>query len=48
MKLKAVKLLLELLHEDQLTETEWQAIYSGELDLKQGRGVSWRKIANMI
>lgn len=47
-KLKAVKILLELLYADQLSQKEWQSVYAGELDLKQYGGISWRKIAKTL
>ena len=47
-KIRLVRLFVEWLNEEKLTESELKAVLAGEQEIKSGRSVSWRSIARTI
>jgi len=47
-KIRLVRLFVEWLNEEKLTESELKAVLAGEQEIKSGQSVSWRSIARTI
>jgi len=47
-KIRVVRLFVEWLKEETLSEKELKTILAGEKEIEQGKSVSWRSVARTV